>query len=98
MMAGLFHGIDNPVPVAGCLQSNFAASWQGSKVFAIEVVVVIDSHGPGSIAVLIDRDEDGEVFVSVTPNDWLHGASYVRSAYLRRVRERFHRFTPKREL
>ena len=51
------------------------------QVSAIEVAVVIDAYGPGRLPVLIDRNKDGEFLVSIAPDDWLHGASYVRSAY-----------------
>lgn len=43
--------------------------------------------------VLINRNEDGELLVSVTPDDWLHGPSMCL-AFLASGRERFDRFTP----
>ena len=81
MMTGLLHGIDNPVPVPGCLQGNFAAGRQAAQIAAIEFAIMIDANRSGSLSVPIDGNEDGEVLVSVAPDNWLHGASYVRSAY-----------------
>jgi hypothetical protein len=93
-MPGLFHGVNDPVPVAGGFEGNLAGGRQTAQELAIEIAVMIDADRPGSLAVLIDGAWYGEVFVSVTSNDWLHGASYVRPAYPAAGCWRFHRFTP----
>jgi hypothetical protein len=68
MMAGFFHRIDDPIPMAGSLQSYLASRRQRSQILAVKITIMIDAYRPGSISVLINRNENGELLVCVAPD------------------------------
>ena len=76
-MTRLLHLVHHPVPVAGRLDGDLAAGWQGVQEVDILLPVMLDPDRGCGLALTVNSDEDGEVLVGIASDNGWHGWSPI---------------------